>query len=108
MIAVATAKKIITDNCITLPVVQTALQDSLQSRLAADIFSPVDVPAYPQSSMDGYAFAYADWQQQKKLILFSSLIGDHWHFRERCRKKMAVILLKERKKFQLTLFVFFI
>lgn len=69
MIAVATAKKIITDNCITLPVVQTVLQDSLQIRLAADIFSPVDVPAYPQSSMDGYAFAYADWQQQKKLIV---------------------------------------
>ncbi len=69
MIAVATAKKIITDHLITLPVVQTALHAGLQCRLAEDIHSPVDVPAYLQSSMDGYAFAYADWQQQKKLIV---------------------------------------
>lgn len=69
MITVAAAKKTIQENGLQLAAAELPLQESLQRRLADDIFSPVDVPAYPQSSMDGYAFAYAHWQQAKKLTI---------------------------------------
>jgi len=61
MISVAAAKEIIQGNLLTFPVLQLPLQNALQLRLAENMYSPVDVPAYPQSSMDGYAFAYSGW-----------------------------------------------
>ena len=67
MISVAAAKKIIADNFLILPEVTLPLVDAVQLRLASAIYSPVDVPAFPQSSMDGYAFAYSDWHSKKKL-----------------------------------------
>ncbi len=69
MITVAEAKKIIAENILVLSPVRLALQDALQMRLAEDVFSSIDVPAFVQSSMDGYAFAYEDWQLKKKLTL---------------------------------------
>jgi len=69
MISVAEAKKIIAEHKLILPPVLLPLQDALQLRLASAVFSPVDVPAFPQSSMDGYAFAHADWQPKSKLLL---------------------------------------
>ncbi|MEO5594329.1 MAG: molybdopterin molybdotransferase MoeA [Chitinophagaceae bacterium] len=69
MISVAAAKKIIADNILILPSINLPLQDTLQMRLSEDVYSAVDVPAFPQSSMDGYAFAYADWQSKKKLLI---------------------------------------
>ncbi|MEP6727590.1 MAG: molybdopterin molybdotransferase MoeA [Bacteroidota bacterium] len=69
MISVAAAKKIIADNILILPSINLPLQDTLQMKLSEDVYSAVDVPAFPQSSMDGYAFAYADWQSKKKLLI---------------------------------------
>ena len=69
MISVAAAKKIIADNILILPVINLPLQDTLQMLLSEDVYSAVDVPAFSQSSMDGYAFAYADWQSKKKLLI---------------------------------------
>ncbi|HTL07509.1 MAG TPA: molybdopterin molybdotransferase MoeA [Chitinophagaceae bacterium] len=67
MITVASAKQIIAENTLRLPGVKVALRDALQRRLAEDVFSPANVPAYAQSGMDGYAFAYADWKANKTL-----------------------------------------
>jgi len=69
MISVAAAKKIIADHKLILPSIQLPLQDAVQLRLAAPVYSPVDTPAFPQSAMDGYAFAYDGWQPKKKLLL---------------------------------------
>ena len=69
MISVAAAKEIIRANQLFTEVVQLPLQDILQLRLAKAVFSPVDVPAFTQSSMDGYAFAYCDWQPGKYLVI---------------------------------------
>ncbi|MEO5684496.1 MAG: molybdopterin molybdotransferase MoeA [Chitinophagaceae bacterium] len=69
MISVAAAKKIIHDNMFTRPVVNMPLNDAAHLQLAADLYSPVDSPAYPQSSMDGYAFAYADWRWKNILSI---------------------------------------
>ena len=69
MISVAEAKKIITENKLVLAAIPLPLRDALQMRLAEDIYSVADVPAFPQSSMDGYAFAYKDYQSKNKLLV---------------------------------------
>ncbi|MGB8195117.1 MAG: gephyrin-like molybdotransferase Glp, partial [Chitinophagaceae bacterium] len=35
--------------------------------LAEDIYSPIDIPAFDQSSMDGYAFSFKDWKLNQSL-----------------------------------------
>ncbi|MEO6313535.1 MAG: molybdopterin molybdotransferase MoeA [Chitinophagaceae bacterium] len=69
MISVTAAKKIIAANPLVLSAETRPLSEVLQRRLAADVFSPVDVPAFIQSSMDGYAFSYASWKEKKALII---------------------------------------
>ncbi len=62
MIPVATAKKIIQENTIPLGSINLPLLQALGMVLSADIFADLDIPAYPQSSMDGYAFLYNNYQ----------------------------------------------
>ena len=69
MISVNEAKQIIEKNITALSPVSVPLRDAAGKILAEDIFSSVDIPAFPQSSMDGYAFAFADWQKNKKLAI---------------------------------------
>lgn len=67
MISVSEAREIIQQYGAALQPVSMKLQDAVGCRLAIDIFSPLDIPAYPQSSMDGYAFSFADWQNNTGL-----------------------------------------
>lgn len=67
MISVSEARKIIQQYVTALPPVQMKLQEVVGCRLAADLLSPLDIPAYPQSSMDGYAFSFTDWQKNTAL-----------------------------------------
>lgn len=69
MISVSEARNIIEQYIKALPPVPMKLEDIVGYRLAADIFSPVDIPAYPQSSMDGYAFSFSDWQLNHELTI---------------------------------------
>jgi molybdopterin molybdotransferase len=69
MISVDEAKKIIQENIVALQPVQMPLQKAAGKILAEDVYPTVDIPAFPQSSMDGYAFSFSQWQQQKKLII---------------------------------------
>jgi molybdopterin molybdotransferase len=69
MISVSEARTIIQQHIATLPPVPMMLQDALGYTIAADIFAIIDIPAYPQSSMDGYAFSYADWKQNDSLLI---------------------------------------
>ena len=43
------------------------LQESSGLILAEDVYATTDIPAFPQSSMDGYAFSFAGWKQHKRL-----------------------------------------
>lgn len=63
MISVSEAREIIGQYISALPPVPVKLEETVGYRLAADIMAPLDIPAYPQSSMDGYAFSFSDWQQ---------------------------------------------
>ena len=67
MISVSEAKKIISENVSNLPPVDFRLQQAAGLVLAEDVYASIDIPAFPQSSMDGYAFSFDDWQKNKKL-----------------------------------------
>ncbi len=67
MISVADAKKIIEENSFTAARVLLPLDQAGGLVLAEDFFSGIDVPAFPQSSMDGYAFSYGAWGRGKLL-----------------------------------------
>jgi len=53
MISVSEAKKIIADNVSVLQPVKLRLQQASGLTLAEDVFAAMDIPAFPQSSMDG-------------------------------------------------------
>ncbi|HLK29763.1 MAG TPA: gephyrin-like molybdotransferase Glp [Puia sp.] len=67
MISVTEAKKIIRQNTTSLRLVILPLQNAAGLVLAEDIFSPINIPSFPQSSMDGYAFSFRSWKQNKEL-----------------------------------------
>lgn len=69
MISVDEAKKLIQENIVALQPVEMLLQKATGKILAEDVFSTVDIPAFPQSSMDGYAFSFSQWKQHKKLMI---------------------------------------
>ncbi len=64
MITVQEAKKIISESVAMLPAKTVALPLAVGHTLAADVFSSQNFPPFWQSAMDGYAFCFADWQQQ--------------------------------------------
>ena len=58
MISVEHARELISNNVTALQTCTMPLSDACGYVLAKDIVSELDIPAYPQSSMDGYAFAF--------------------------------------------------
>ncbi len=69
MITVTEAKKIIEQNTFALQPVDLPLQKAAGKILAEDVYATIDIPAFPQSSMDGYAFLFSQWKLNKKLII---------------------------------------
>jgi len=67
MISVSEAKQSILNNIEPLTPVTIALQEAAGLVLAEDVFAFIDIPAFNQSSMDGYAFRYQDFAQAKTL-----------------------------------------
>ena len=67
MISVIEAKKIVSENVSSLEPVTLSLQKSVGLILAEDVYASMDIPAFPQSSMDGYAFSSQGWKKHKKL-----------------------------------------
>jgi len=64
MITVTEAKHIISTTVTALKPVTLSLLHARGKVLAADVFATVDIPAFPQSAMDGYAFAFNDLQKE--------------------------------------------
>ncbi|MBK8737532.1 MAG: hypothetical protein IPL98_17145 [Saprospiraceae bacterium] len=58
MISVEEAKKLILSNVVELDVTRIHLADAINSCVAFDIFSDINVPNFIQSAMDGYAFGF--------------------------------------------------
>ena len=60
MVSVSDAIQFISEHVMPLHPITLPLQEAAGLTFAEDIFSPYDIPAYPQSSMDGYAFAFEE------------------------------------------------
>lgn len=53
---------------------QLAIRSALDRVLAVDVFSPIDVPAYANSAMDGYGVQFADLAAEQPL----QVVGTAW------------------------------
>ncbi|HEX3024579.1 MAG TPA: gephyrin-like molybdotransferase Glp [Chitinophagaceae bacterium] len=69
MISVNEAKHIIAHHCKPLQPVTIPLKQAAGLVLAKDVFAAADTPSFNQSAMDGYAFCFNDWQQNKTLTI---------------------------------------
>ncbi|HLO83020.1 MAG TPA: hypothetical protein VK166_18790, partial [Chitinophagaceae bacterium] len=58
MIPVEQAKQLIEQHITRLSIVSMPLHKAMGLVLAEDLIAPYNIPAYPQSSMDGYALAF--------------------------------------------------
>lgn len=73
MISAQEAKKIILEYIRQSAVIEVPIEESLGQLSALDIFSPLDLPPFPQSSMDGYAFSYADLNNPEGLEIVDQI-----------------------------------
>lgn len=73
MISVQEAKRIIDENVSSLPPVKMPLQKVAGLVLAEDVYATMDIPAFPQSSMDGYAFLFEGWKKNKRLKIVGEI-----------------------------------
>ncbi|MEO5581995.1 MAG: gephyrin-like molybdotransferase Glp [Saprospiraceae bacterium] len=67
MLSVQQAKLSILNLIAPLDFIHIPISDSLNYTIANDIFSPIDLPPFPQSSMDGYAFAFKSLHTHQSL-----------------------------------------
>lgn len=67
MINVSEAKNLIADNCHYERVESILLSKSQGYILANPVYSPIDTPPFHQSSMDGYAFSFENWDDKSDL-----------------------------------------
>ncbi len=63
MISVAEAKSLIRSHVRRLEPLNVLLGDALGCCLAADVISPLNMPGFAQSAMDGYAFSWDGYQE---------------------------------------------
>lgn len=69
MLSVQEGKALIALHTNTLPPVTIPLHQAFSRVLATPAHAVVDVPAFDQSSMDGYAFRFDAWQQGGQLLV---------------------------------------
>jgi molybdopterin molybdotransferase len=67
MVNVTQAKKVILEHAVELTPVQLSLSRAAGMVLAKDVYAAINIPAYAQSSMDGYAFSFTDWKSNTTL-----------------------------------------
>jgi len=60
MIQVDQALSIIAENSCKMPIRKIKVTKSLGFILAEAIYSPMDMPSFRQSAMDGYAFTHSE------------------------------------------------
>jgi molybdopterin molybdotransferase len=75
MIQVEQALSIIAENSNTMPVQKISVQKALGYILAETIYSPINMPPFRQSAMDGYAFIHSEKHQYD--VIGISQAGDH-------------------------------
>lgn len=69
IISVSEAKTILAHQNFHAKTACKALPEAVGRVLAENVCAQVDVPAFDQSSMDGYAFAYNEWKPRDPLVV---------------------------------------
>src|SRR6185295_2928027 len=69
MITVSDAKKLVLENATSLPPVKLSLSESAGMVIAENIYASINIPAYAQSGMDGYAFIFDDLKSNSSLTI---------------------------------------
>ena len=77
MISVAEARKILSTNVSVLAPVSISLTHAAGLTLAEDVLASCDIPAFPQSSMDGYAIAFDNYQNGKLKVVGEVAAGSN-------------------------------
>ena len=79
MISVTEARKRIIENCPEAKIENVSLKESGGFVLAETLYAPIDTPNFNQSSMDGYAFSYDDWDGKSDLLVTGEVqAGNHF------------------------------
>lgn len=78
MISVQDAIQLITNNLTPLSKEWISLESSCDRYSAVDVNSPLDVPAFHQSAMDGYAYAYDKWDKHSALKVVGEVAAGIW------------------------------
>jgi molybdopterin molybdotransferase len=73
MISVQDAKRLIQEHTEVLPSVHVPLLEALGATLAQSVFSGIDMPPFPQSAMDGYAFRFEENYREKPLQIVGEI-----------------------------------
>lgn len=68
MISVKEAKKILSENAERGKVETRQLGESLGLTLAEDLYSPMDVPSFDNSAMDGYAMKFSEGMEEWEVV----------------------------------------
>jgi molybdopterin molybdotransferase len=79
LISVNEAKRIVAENALASQPVIVGLEAAIGLTLAEDVFSKLDIPAFNQSSVDGYAFAFDD-VREPLLVNGEMAAGAHENF----------------------------
>lgn len=64
MLSVEKAKQLVIENASLLPVETILIENAYGHILAEDIYSPLALPPFHQSAMDGYAFIFDDFKNK--------------------------------------------
>ncbi len=83
MIQVDQALSIIAQNSAKMPVKKIKVGKALGYVLAETIYSPIDMPPFRQSAMDGYAFVHTDLNTLS--VVSSSQAGDYSKYKTKQR-----------------------
>ncbi|MDR7211122.1 gephyrin-like molybdotransferase Glp [Flavobacterium piscis] len=75
MIQVNEALAIVTENSSKMPIKKILVSKALGYVMAETIYSPITMPPFRQSAMDGYAFIYSEKQQYD--VISTLQAGDH-------------------------------
>ncbi len=76
-ITVTEVRNIIQKEIFQMEVIEQSLIDAQYHYSAEPVYAPIDVPSFDNSAMDGYAFAYQDYEDKKELrVCYTIQAGD--------------------------------
>lgn len=79
MVSVDKAHSLIAANCHSLESINIPLEDSLGFVLSENIYSPLSLPPFPQSAMDGFAMRFSDLMVNDSLEIIGEIpAGNTW------------------------------